>query len=52
MSRFQDLSYLDKHVVYNKEEVDGLGGHDKNVKATSGLVKTHILKLAAELEGP
>lgn len=44
--------YLYKHVVYDKEKVDGFRGHDKDVKATSGLVKTYILKLAAELERP
>lgn len=44
--------YLDKHVIYNKEEVDGFGGHDKDVKTTGGLVKTNILKLTAELERP
>lgn len=54
LSRIQGLIYLylDKHVVYNKEKVDGLGGHDKDVKAAGGLVKAHILKLTAELEGP
>lgn len=42
--------HLDKHVIYDKEEVDGFRGHDEDVKAAGRLVKTHTLKLAAELE--
>ena len=43
-------SYLDKHVIDDEEEVNGLRGHDKDVKATGRLVETHTLKLTAELE--
>ncbi len=43
-------SYLDKHVIDDEEEVDGFRGHDKDVKAAGRLVKTHTLKLTAELE--
>lgn len=42
--------HLNKHVVNDKEEVDGFRGHDKDVKATGRLVKTHTLELAAVLE--
>lgn len=42
--------YLDNHVIEDEEEVDGFRGHDKDVKATGGLVQTHILELSAELE--
>lgn len=44
------ISYLDKHVIDDKKEVDGFRGHDKDVKAAGRLVKTHTLKLTAELE--
>lgn len=43
-------SYLDKHVINYEEEVDGFRGHDKDVKTAGRLVKTHTLKLTAELE--
>lgn len=29
------VSYLNKHVIYNEEEVDSLRGHDKDVEAPS-----------------
>lgn len=43
-------SYLDNHVKEDEEEVDGFRGHDKDMKATGGLIQTHILELGAEME--
>ena len=42
--------HLSKHVIDDKEKVDSLRGHDKDVEATGRLVKTNTLKLTAELE--
>lgn len=42
--------YLDNHVIEDEEEVDSFRGHDKDVKATGGLVQAHTLELTAELE--
>lgn len=41
---------LNKHVIDDKEEVDCLRGHDKDVEAAGGLVKTDTLMLTAELK--
>lgn len=42
--------HLNKHVVNNEQKVNDFRGHDKDVEAPSGLVKTDTVKLAAELE--
>lgn len=43
--------HLNKHVIYDEEEVDDFRRHDKDGKATVRLVKTHTLELAVKLEG-
>lgn len=42
--------HLNKHVIDDEKKVDDFRGHDKDVKATGRLVKTHSLKFTAELE--